>query len=199
MLKDSSGNIDKLKAIRDAFTLGDDIPVKDMAEILELYPQLFSMLGDADQFSKGLDDAIRQEGQAIVNAAESYIMNSQEIMESSPFAGKMTEDITNFKELLASVGDSPEVKQWASKLTYSLLQATGQFEKIGSDAMGAITKSMFSESNVDLLHRKVIDAAKLTEAGWGEMGEGIATVFTNTFVAGTKEALQAVGGEGENA
>lgn len=44
--------------------------------------------------------------------------------------------------------------------------------------------------NVDLLSRPLVDAAKLVEAGWEEAGEGIATVYTNTYsnVKGTKAA-----------
>lgn len=37
------------------------------------------------------------------------------------------------------------------------------------------------DGNVDLLNRKTIDAAKLTEKGWEDAGEGIATVFSSQY------------------
>lgn len=44
--------------------------------------------------------------------------------------------------------------------------------------------------NVDLLSRPLVDAAELVKEGWEEAGEGIATVYTNTYsnVKGTKAA-----------
>lgn len=49
------------------------------------------------------------------------------------------------------------------------LEATDPLKKFGEGG------------NVDLLNRPQIDASKLTEAGWEDAGEGVATVFTNTF------------------
>lgn len=57
----AAGNIDTLKKMRDALIGGETISVGDLNKVLELYPQLFSMIGDQDAFLGGLDQGIKDQ------------------------------------------------------------------------------------------------------------------------------------------
>jgi TP901 family phage tail tape measure protein len=58
-------------------------------------------------------------------------------------------------------------------------QGIGDYNKrLGSEGL---LKEFGKGGNVDLLNRPQIDTSKLEDAGWEDVGEGIATVFTNTF------------------
>lgn len=59
---------------------------------------------------------------------------------------------------------------------------------VDRDTIGNWMRDIYSVGNVDLLTRPVIDAQKLAQAGWEDVGEGIATVFSSTFTAGRDNA-----------
>lgn len=59
---------------------------------------------------------------------------------------------------------------------------------VDKDTIGNWMRDIYSSGNVDLLTRPVIDAQKLAKAGWEDVGDGIATVFSSTFTAGQKNA-----------
>ena len=52
-------------------------------------------MGQADAFASGLTDAVKQEGRAMVEAAKSFVMSSEEIVKGSPFADKLSGEQTN--------------------------------------------------------------------------------------------------------
>ena len=188
VVKNITGNIDALKDVRDAMISGKDVGIKDLTAVLELYPELFGMMDNQAQFVQGLSDTIENETDSMVAALTNFILNSEEVMADSPFAGKITDEIVTLQQVLDTFGDDPKITQWASRLVASSLEATGQLEQLSTEALTKLMNSIFSDSNVDLMHRKVIDAMDLTNAGWENAGEGIATLFTNTIVAGTKDA-----------
>lgn len=113
----ASGNVDKLTKIRDAILGGKDISVGDLNEILELYPKLFSMMGDNDTFLKGIDQGIEEQKQKMEDSLREFLQNSTEIYENSPWAdllegeghtladliGTLPEDSDQYAEILAFI------------------------------------------------------------------------------------------------
>ena len=59
---------------------------------------------------------------------------------------------------------------------------------VNRDTIGNWMRDIFASGNVDLLTRPIVDAQKLAQAGWEDVGDGIATVFSSTFTAGRKNA-----------
>lgn len=55
---------------------------------------------------------------------------------------------------------------------------------VDKDTIGNWMNDIFNRGNVDLLSRPLVDAQKLIQAGWEDVGEGLATVFTSTYTAG---------------
>jgi len=51
------------------------------------------------------------------------------------------------------------------------------------EAIGNQMQDLFGKGNVDLLNRPVIQSSKLANKGWKNTGDGISTVFTNSFIS----------------
>ena len=84
-----TGNIDTIKKVQSAVASKDAIDTKDLMEVLEIAPQLWAVLGDAEAFANGLTGAMQTQTAAMEELVRSYLMNSEEIVKSSPFAGDM--------------------------------------------------------------------------------------------------------------
>ena len=99
---------------------------------------------------------------------------------------RLNEDLT-----LDDIADAMNMGPEAIRTMLQYLTRYGaELELVEVDAggaAGAIGKineeltSLGSGGNVDLLKRPIIDAKKLLDAGWEDVGDGIATLFTSTF------------------
>lgn len=125
--------------------------------------------------SKGITDAYGREEQ-LIDDRSSFIENEISIRETK---GELI-PTSAYDDLIAEEQDrraNAEAELNAQADLY--WQGVGDYNK-KLEATDPLKK--FGEGgNVDLLNRPQIDASKLTEAGWEDAGEGIATVFTNTF------------------
>lgn len=132
--------------------------------------------------------------------AELYATASEKITDAYDRKGQLFDDRQSFIENEISIretkGELAPISAYDELIDIAKQGRADAEEELNSQAdlywqgVGDYNKKLEAESplkefgkggNVDLLNRPQIDASKLAEAGWEDAGDGIATVFTNTF------------------
>ena len=109
-----------------------------------------------------------------INETQEAIDKTVEI--GNELANTLSADSANLKSLN---GDTSELKEKIDGVVDSWLNATDANEAFKQELKNRL-KELSKGGNVDLTLRPVIDAELLNQAGY-EAGEGVATVFTQTF------------------
>lgn len=162
---------------------GESVKITDLLGLAEANPEILAMIHNLPELEKALEDMKRAKGDAIIGDIREFMLNDENIMANSPFAEYRDAAIKK----LGDISDMPEVEQYIDQTVAMFLAASGELDIAGEAWWKSFMTGMFSDSNVDLLNRKVIDAAELVKAGWGEANEDdIATLFSTSYTAGDR-------------
>ena len=162
---------------------------------IETLPGALTALGGAMPVIAGIASvalsvaAVANEIKTVQNAgligkghdAEEYAENVENLR-------KRIEELTEERERLAESGaDLTMIDNELTHAQIALKNATDEQTAAMEDEAEAINavkealQNMQRGGNVNLLNRPVISARKLANAGWEDVGEGGATVYTNTY------------------
>lgn len=133
--------------------------------IADLYIEAFNKIGDA-----------YDKQQELYDKQSDYIRNNIEYAEltDQPISADYYKQLEQIqKNKLDSV--NAEIESLSQQIEIAA-KASDQLEDVEEKL-----QQYGSGGNVDLLNRPMIDSSKVAEAGWKDVGDGISTVFTNTF------------------
>lgn len=191
-MKNASSSIKSLADARDAIMNSEagSISTEDLTSMLDKYPKLMAYIGDADAMSAKIGEIIQEEAASMLDSYKEYARTSEDLAKNSPFADMLTEDTKTLNGLMQSVGEgSPiyaQISQYIDMIASSSMGATGELENLNKEILALMMNNAFNNSNVNLTNRPVVDANKLAGSGWSNVGEGTATVFTQSYGAGNK-------------
>lgn len=162
---------------------GESVKIADLLGLAEANPEILAMIHNLPELEKALEDMKRAKGDAIIGDIREFMLTDETVMANSPFAGYRDAAIKK----LGDISDMPEVEQYIDQTVAMFLAASGELDIAGDAWLKSFMTGMFSDSNVDLLNRKVIDAAELVKAGWEKANEDdIATLFPTSYTAGDR-------------
>lgn len=145
----------------------------------------FKNISKSDLTSEGLLDIISKQlssfsGKSVSEEQKKYIISLFSLQNDT--AQKIAKsNIEKIEKELSQYKDQYSLYEYI----FGKIGDKGQAMKIAfGDTLESFRKEMlssFSNGNVDLLTRPLIDAAELVKKGWEDAGEGIATVFSSQF------------------
>ena len=164
---------------------------------------LFGMLYDENPiavFLRGIGESVSSASKEL---AEDFGDVEDEIVEINDSLLKTVQKIID-KRNAAAAAENNYRDQWSNLLGSALgisgmnvgfHQENGTFTDfvqaalvpVANNTHGVVDDLFEQMGNVYLWQRKIIDANKLIEAGWEDVGQGIATLFSNTYTAGTTD------------
>ena len=190
-VKESAKELDKIDEILEAIANHEDIGLDDLMDLSKSHPELLAMVGDLSALEAELQKIKQAKLDEVIKSISDAILDSEDIAKRSPFADMIGDDFLTLREYQQSLAESSEeyaeVAKYIEEATFGLLAATGNLSKVSKDKLLEWQELLFGGGNVDLANRPVIDARMLTERGWEDAGEGIATLFSSTFSAGYGE------------
>lgn len=169
--------------------------VKGFESLLDILSQ-FAGFG-ANIFSKIVEAIAPYAGEFIIWLAD-MASGLGEWITKVKESGVVTDILNEWSEKIGTAIDT--LKHWG-EVAWDWIDSTGILDALKTKFNSFILwirKNVFGENvddelsesirlqlskmngNVDLAHRKAIDAKKLAEAGWDDVGEGIATVYSST-------------------
>ena len=179
-LKKITTEIDKLNRMLASIKKGETVDFEDLLNLSSAHPEIMQAIAD----TKSLLEAIQSVKEADMNEAiatmRNNIMNSADFAAQSIFAVGEGGTLQQYKDQ-SDTSTSRYVDQYVDQIIASFLASTDKLGSVGKEILAGWMNSLFSESNVDLLNRKVV-----------EIGEDVATVLTETFTASKsgKEGLK---------
>lgn len=182
-IKSVQKDISDLDEITEKIDNGEPISFSDLLDLAEAHPEILGVINDARNLQKVLSDIRQENVDNMIGSVKEMIMSSEEIMAQSPFSKYQSEDVRTLSDLEYT----EDIDRYVNQAVAMFLYHTGALEGIGNEWMRTLIDSMFSDANMDLMERKVIDAKELMKAGWEDAGEGIATVFSTSYTAGNRQ------------
>lgn len=181
--KDAASNIKTLKEVRDSLKNGEPIEAKDLMAIMEIRPELLGLIGDTDKFTEAVNQSVEQQGDRMLTAAKSFIMNSSDIAKNSPFAHMLENDTDTLQDYVDSMDTSTnkgkaqmaEFDKWMSTVLFSMMDSMGMLGDVSKDTLENIMAAMFPDISPEVLSQTWVDAAELVKKGWQDAGDSIAT------------------------
>lgn len=181
--KDAAENISNLKDVRDAMKNGEPISAKDLINIMEIKPELLGLIGDTEAFTKAVNDSVEEQGDRMVTAAQSFIMNSAEIAKNSPFASMLENDTDTLQDYVDSIHTGTDegkaamtdFDQWMGTVVFSMLDSMGMLGDVSKDTLSSLMSLMYPDVSADVLSQTWVDAAELVKKGWKDANDSIAT------------------------
>lgn len=172
-IKKLTAEIDKYDKIINTLKKGEPVDMSDLLNIADAHPEIMAVVNDADSLLAAMQKLKEASMSDVVKNLRNNLLGSQE------FAQQQTAFDTGGKTLgeYAASGNaeiSNAVNRYVDQIVASFLAHSGQLQNVGKDIIGNWMNSLFSESNVDLLHRKAV-----------QIGDDFATVLTETFTAST--------------
>lgn len=192
-IKSYTKEVDKVDEVITALKNGDAVKSDDLLDLASAHPEIMGFMHDTEELIRQLEKIKKAEKDAILEDTRNMLLDNSEFMKNSSFSDFVTDDIQTLRQYMDSLdeadGELFELSNYVELATAQFLAASGNLDKVDIDKIKEIQNALFFNSNVNLNGRPTIDASKLTEAGWENAGEGIATVFTNSYTAG-KEGLK---------
>ena len=192
-IKSFVSEVDDINGIIETLKNGEEVKISDMLDIASSHPEIMAFLNDTNELINQLERIKQESKNGVVSDVRNMILGNEDVMKNSPFSEYMTDDIKTLGQYANTLDETSaemaEVSRYVELATAQFLAATGQVDKIDVNKIKELQSILFGRSNVDLNNRPTIDASKLTEAGWSNAGEGIATVFSSSYKAG-KEGIK---------
>lgn len=183
-IKDLKKEYDEIDKVLSGFKNDEDTDIQDMLGLAELHPELMAVSNDIIAFEKALNDLKRSKGEEVVGKIRDMLQTNEEIMKNSPFADFISDEVRTLGDLIKDPGMYDSVQEYIDQCVAMILAASGNLEMAGKEWAVSFMNGLFSNANMDLSNRPVIDASELTKAGWDNAGNGIATLFSSTYTAG---------------
>lgn len=194
-IKASKKEIESINDLIKSINNGDPIDFEDILDLSQSHPEILACVGDLDLLKKKLEEIKRESVSGLFGDVQDMILDDETVFANSPFKDLvpegMEEDIKTIREyqetLRLGSQEFNDVTKYVNEASINLLAATDQLKNVDKQSLLEWQELLFqSGSKVDLANRPVIDAKKLTAAGWGEAGTGIATLFSSTMSAGNR-------------
>ena len=169
--KDAFKEIDKITGLINA--MKDEKPFS-LDDIMELATSDSDMLKNINSI-EGMVDALQKikdsKMSEVIGTLKQSLMDSVKFAAAAPFetGGKSLADY--IKGL--SDDSAKEVTHYVDKITTLMIAQSDRLSDVGKDMLGTMITSMFSDANMDLLNRKIVD-----------MGDEWATMLSMTVDAG---------------
>lgn len=170
-IKKLTAEIDKYDKVINTLKNGEPVDMSDLLNIADAHPEIMAVINDTDSLLAAMQKLKEASMSDVVRNLRENLLGSQE------FAQQQTAFDTGGKTLgeYATSGNAEinnAVDRYVDQIVASFLAHSGQLQNVGKDIIGNWMNSLFSESNVDLLHRKAV-----------QIGDDFATVLTETFTA----------------
>ena len=172
-LKTLTAEIDKLNKMIETMRNGKAVDFEDLLNLSDAHPEIMSMINDTESLLEALQKLKEMDMANAVRTMRSNIMNSQDFAaQQGVFAVGKGQTLQQYKDELSAEGFSTWVDQYVDQIIITFLASSEKLGNVGKDILGNWMTSLFSESNVDLMNRKIV-----------EIGEDWATLLTETMTA----------------
>ena len=206
--KDAADSMKDLKKVRDSLKDGDPVEAKDLMAIMEIKPELLGLINDTEEFNKALDRGVKEQGDRMVEAAKSYILNSTEIAKNSPFKDMLEGENDALQKYVDGINtgtdkgkaEMAEFNKWMNTILFSMMDSMGLLGDMSEETISEIMTNMFPDVSPEVLARPMVQAAELVKKGWSDAGDSIRTYgFGSSIAAGDQDWITQQGNYGMNA
>ena len=173
-IKKITAEMDKLEKMVKTLRDGETIDFEDLLNLADAHPELMTAVNDTDTLIQKLQELKSMDTEKAISTMRNKLMNDAGFAESSGLAGiEKGQTLQQVKDNYTNNNwDTSWIDSYVDSVIISFLGQTDRLGSVGKDMIAEWTKSMFSDSNVDLLNRQAI-----------QVGEDTATVLTETMTA----------------
>ena len=189
-MKTAEKEIANLDKILDNIKNGDAVDFSDLLDLTDAHPEIIGTIGDISKLEAALDKIKQNKVESVIGDLRSMIMSDPGALESYlaeyvyPRKYK-TEDMKTLTDLSKANDDVKEdIEDYVDQMIGVFLYSSGMLGDVGEEWGKNLLTNMFDEANMDLLNRKVVQAKDMVAAGWTEVTDGYATMYSSTFTGG---------------
>ena len=185
-IKEVQKEYDTIDKILTGISNDEDIDIKDILDLSETHPGILAAANDINSLQNALEELKRSQGKQVLKDIQEMLETNEEVMKNSPFAEYISEEVKTLGDLLKDPAMYDSVQTYIDQSIGMILAASGNLEMAGKEWATSFMNGLFTNANMDLANRPVIDASELSKAGWANAGDGIATLFSSTVSAGNR-------------